>query len=150
SNLDDVLLDLRHLESEQRLDEQRVGTTQDEARPFGRFLDALEYRANRLALMEMLAMVLLAIRNDRFRLAELVEHHDELATLDLLDLAGQKVADAGGELVADPRALAFAYALDDALLGRLHGGAAEHREVDRLLEHVADLESFVIRASVLD
>ena len=115
------------------LHEQRVATAQDEARTLGRFLDALEHRANRLALMEVLAMILLAIRNDRFRLAELVEHDDELAALDLLDFAGEQVADARRELVADPGALAFADALDDALLGGLHGGATELGEVDRAL-----------------
>ena len=76
------------------LHEQRIGAAQDEARALRRLLDALEHRANRLALVEVLAMVLLAIRNDRFRLAELVEHDDELAALDLLDLAGEQVADA--------------------------------------------------------
>ena len=149
-DLDDVLLDLRDLELEQRLDEQRVGAAQDEARTLGRLLDALEHGADRLALMEVLAMVLLAIRNDRFRLAELVEHDDELAALDLLDFAGQQVADAGRELVADLGALAFADALDDALLGGLDGGAAEHGEVERLLHHVAELEALVEQAGLLE
>ena len=85
-------------------------------------------------------MVLLAIRNDRFGLAELVQHDDELAALDLLDLAAQQIADAAGELVANARALAFANALDDSLLGGLHRGASELGEVDRDLHHVADLE----------
>ena len=89
-----LLLDLRHLELEQRLHEQRIGAAQDEARALGRLLDALEHGADRLALVEVLAMVLLAIRNDRFRLAELVEHDDELAALDLLDFAREQVADA--------------------------------------------------------
>ena len=62
--------------------------------PFGRLLDALEHGADRLALMEVLAMVLLAVRDDRLRLAELVEHDHELAALDLLDLAGEQLADA--------------------------------------------------------
>ena len=83
-----------HLELEQRLDEERIAAAQNESRALGRLLDALEHRADRLALMEVLAMVLLAIRNDRFRLAELVEHDDELAALDLLHLAGEQLADA--------------------------------------------------------
>ena len=141
ADLDDVLLDLRDLELEQRLHEQRVATAQDEARALGRLLDALEHGADRLALVEVLAVVLLAIRNDRFRFAELVEHDDELAALDLLDFAGEQVADARRELVADAGALAFADALDDALLGGLDGGAAEDREVDRLFHDVARLEA---------
>ena len=90
-----------HLELEQRLHEQRIAAAQDEARSLGRLLDALEHGADRLALMVVLAMILLAIRNDRFRFAELVEHDDELAALDLLHFAGEQVADARGELVAD-------------------------------------------------
>ena len=93
-----------------------------------------------LALMVMLAMILLAIRNDRFRFAELVEHDDQLAALDLLHFAREQFADALGELVADARALAFADPLDDALLGGLHRGATELGEVDGDLHHVAELE----------
>ena len=103
-----------------------------------------------VALMEVLAVVLLAVRDDRFRLAELVQHDDELAALDLLDLAGEQVADLGGELVADPRALALADALDDALLGGLHGEAAELGERHLLLEHVADLEVGILVAGLLE
>ena len=132
------------------LHEQRIAAAQNEARSLRRLLDALEHGANRLALMEVLAMVLLAIRNDRFRLAELVEHDDELAALDLLDLAGEQIADARRELVADACALAFADALDDALLGGLDGGAAEDGEVDRLFHHVADLEAVVEASRVVD
>src|SRR4051812_7461530 len=99
--------------------------------------------------MEMLAVILLAIRNDRFRFAELVEHHDQLAALDLLHLAGQELTDLGRELVADLGALAFANALDDALLGGLHRGATEDGEVDRLLEHVTGLEALVERTGIV-
>ena len=96
-------------------------------------------------------MILLAIRNDRFRLAELVEHDDELAALDLLDLAGEQIADARRELVADAcvrspsrtRWMMRCFAACD-------GRAAELGEVDRLFEHVADLEPFVVDLRVLD
>jgi len=37
--------------------------------------------------MEVLAVVSARVRNDRLRLAELVEHDHELAALDLLDLS---------------------------------------------------------------
>src|SRR5205823_6839742 len=112
-------------------------------------LDAREHRANGFALMEMLAMVLLAIRNDGLRLAKLVEHDDELAALDLLHLARQQIAHAGRELVANARALALADALNDALLRGLHRRPAEHREIDRLFHDVADLEAFVERSRVI-
>src|SRR5262249_22968871 len=149
ANLDDVLLNLRDLELEKRLHEQRIATAQDEAWSLGSLLDALQDRANRFALVEMLAVVLLAIRNDRFRFAELVEHHDELATLDLLHFTAEQIADARRELVADSRALAFAHALDDALLGRLNGRASEDGEIDRLFHDVAQLEAVVERLGVV-
>ena len=48
------------------------------------------------------------------------------------------------------RALAFADALDDPLLGGLHGGAAEDGEVDRLFHDVAGLEAVVEGLGVVD
>ena len=150
SNLDDALLDLGYLELEKRLDEERVRATENQSRSLRRLLHPLEDGADWLALMEMLAVVLFAIRNDCLRLAELVEHHHKLAALDLLDLAGQQIADARRELIADARALTFANALNDPLLRRLYGGATKDREVDRFLEHVTDLEPFVITSRVVD
>src|SRR4029079_19624485 len=143
ANLDDVLLNFGNLELEQRLDEERVSPAQNEARSFGCLLDALQHRAMWRALVDVFAMILLAIRNDRFGLAELVEHDDELAALDLLHFTGEQVADTAGKLVADSRALGFTNPLDDALLGGLYGGATEDGEVDRLFHDVARLEAFV-------
>src|SRR5207249_2977105 len=48
------------------------------------------------------------------------------------------------------RALALAHPLDDALLRRLHRGAAECLEGDFLFEHVADLEVRVLEARFLE
>src|ERR1044071_9443181 len=100
--------------------------------------------------MIVLAMVLLAVRNDRFGFAELVQHDDELAALDLLNFAGEQVSDARRELIADSRALTLAHPLDDSLLRRLHRGTSEHREVDGLFHDVADLEAVVERARVVE
>ena len=52
ADLDDALLDLGHLELEQRLHEQPIGAAENEPRSLGRLLDALEHRANRLALVD--------------------------------------------------------------------------------------------------
>jgi len=100
--------------------------------------------------MEVLAVVLLAVGNDRLRFAELVEHDHELAALDLLDLAGQEITDARGELVAHLGALTLAHTLDDALLGRLDRRTTEHGEVERLLHHVAGLEPFIEELGFLE
>src|SRR5262249_44601269 len=149
-DLHDLLLDLGHFDSEQRLHEQRVGARQNEARSFGGLLDALQHRPDRVALVVMLAMVLLAVGDDRLRFAELVEHYHDLAALDLLHLSRKQLADLAGELVADAAALALAHALDDALLRRLHGGTSELGERHFFLEHVAGLEVGVFEARLLE
>ena len=112
--------------------------------PFGRLLQPLEHRPDGVALMEVLPVVLLPVGYDRLGLAELVEHDDQLAPLDLLDLAGEQLADLGGELLPDAGPLAFPYPLNDPLLGRLHREPAELDEGNLLLEHVADLEVGVL------
>src|SRR6185436_9606426 len=96
------------------------------------------------------AMVLLAVGHDRLRFAELVEHDDELAALDLLHLTGQKLPDASRELVANAGAFSFTDSLDDALLGSLYRGSAEGGEIDWLFELIADLEAFIEHAGVLE
>ena len=95
-------------------------------------------------------MILLAIRDDGLGLAELIEHEHDLAALDLLDLTGQQVADPRRELVTDLGALALADALHDALLGRLHGRAAELGELHRDLHEVARLIVGVLVARFFD
>ena len=94
----------------------------------------------------MLAMVLVAIGDDRFRFAELGQHHDDLAALDLLDFARKQLPDLARELFPDARALALTDALNDALLGRLHRGAPKLVEGHFLLEDVARLEFRVLEA----
>jgi hypothetical protein len=81
---------------------------------------------------------------------KLVEHDDELAALDLLDFSRQKITDPARELVADFRPLAFPYALDDALLGRLDGRSSELGEVYWNLHLVADLEIGVLEPGLLE
>src|SRR5438034_36337 len=150
ADLDDLLLNLRHLELEQRLDEQRDGARQDQPRALGRLLDPLQDRPDGVALVEVLAVVLLAVGDDRLRLAKLRQHHHDLAALDLLHLPRQQLPDLVGELLADPGPLALAHPLDDALLRRLHRRAPERLEGHFLLEHIADLEVRVLEARFLE
>src|SRR5579859_353130 len=150
ANLDDLLLDLGDFEFEQSFHEQRIGARQDEPRPFGRLFDALQDRANRVALVEVLAVVLIAVGDDRFGFAELVQHDDDLAALDLLHLARQQLADFPGKLLANPAPLTLAHPLDDALLGRLHGGPAELLERDFFFQHVAGREFRILVARFLE
>src|SRR6266516_912011 len=146
----DALLDLRHLELEERLHKQRVGARQDQARALGRLLDALQHRADRVALMEVLAVILLAVGDDRLGFTEFREHHDDLPALDLLHLARKQLAHLVGELLADAGTLALTDALDDALLRGLHRRAAERFERHLLFQHVAHLEIRVLESRFLE
>src|SRR5688572_8208075 len=98
----------------------------------------------------MLPVVLLAVRNDRFRFTELVEHDDELASLDLLHLSRKQISHSARELVADLGPLAFSDALDDPLLRRLDRGPPKLGEVDRNLHLVADLELRILEPGLLE
>src|SRR3989475_2695798 len=100
---------------------------------------SLQHGTDRVPLVEVLAVVLLPVGDDRLGLAELREHHHDLAALDLLHLARQELAHLARELFADAGALPLAHTLDDALLSRLHRRAPEHFEADLFLHHVPDL-----------
>src|SRR2546425_11956033 len=91
--------------------------------------------------MEVLAVVLLAVRDNGFGLPELGEHHDDLTALDLLHLAREQLAHLVRELLANARPLTFPHTLDDALLRGLHGRAAERLERHFLFQHVPHLRS---------
>src|SRR2546426_6235202 len=55
----------------QGLDEQRVGTRQNEPRTLGRLLDPLQHGADRVPLVKVLAVVLLAVRRSEEHTSEL-------------------------------------------------------------------------------
>src|SRR5437667_465353 len=150
ADLHDLLLDLRHFELEQRLDEQRIGARQNQARALRRLLDPLEHRPDRVALVEVLAVILLAVGDDRLGFAELREHDDDLAPLDLLHFAREELSHLVGELLPDAGPLALAHPLDDALLSCLHRGAAERLERHLLFQHVAHLEVLIFEARFLE
>src|SRR2546423_2456554 len=100
--------------------------------------------------MEMLAMILFAVRDDCFSLAELIEHDDQLAAFDLLDLAGEQVANPAGKLVTNLGPFAFADALDDALLGSLDRGTSELGKIDGDFHLVANLEVRIFVARLFE
>src|SRR5712671_7025850 len=94
----------------------------------------------------MLAVVLLAVGNDRFGLTELRQHDDDLAALDLLHFAGQQLAHLVRELFPDAGPLALAHPLDDTLLRGLDRGAAEGLERHFLFEHIPHLKVGILEA----
>src|SRR5215204_6575247 len=144
TDLDHLLLNLRDLQLEERLHEERIATGQNEPRTLRRLLELLEHRPNGVALVEMLAVVLLPVRNNRLRFPELVEHDDELAALDLLYFAREQLADFGGEFLPNAGSLTFTDPLDDPLLGGLNSEAPEFHKWDLFLEHIAQLEVGVL------
>jgi hypothetical protein len=150
ADLDHGLGDFRHLELEERRHEHRISPRQDQAGTLGRLFQPLEDRANGVALVEMLPVVLLAIRDDGLRLAELVEHEHQLAPFDLLHFPGQQLADLVAEFLPDLGALALTHPLDDPLLGRLDRETPELGEGDFLFEDIAHLEFRVLEAGILD
>ena len=143
-DLDDALVDLRHLQLEQRRDKTGIRAGEDQAGTLGRLVHLLQDRPDRLALAKPLARVLFLPGNDGLGVAGTVQHENQLAALDLLHFAGQQVAHAVGVLVADSLPLALAHQLHDPLLGGHDGVAAELGEGYGNLHDVADLVGGVV------
>ena len=85
-------------------------------------LDVDDVGADAVALAIALARDLLLLGQDRVGAAEV---DDDVLLLEALHDAGGELALAVLELVEDDVALGVAHALDDVLLGRLRGDAAE-------------------------
>ena len=149
-DVDQPLVDLGYLEREQRGDEERVRAREDQPWASRRLLQLLEHGANRLALTEALAWVLLPPRDDRLGLAGPVEKDDQRATLDRLDLAGDQLADPVVELLANLVSLTLTNSLDDALLGSHHRPTTEIPEVHRDLHQITDLEVGIVPSCLLE
>ncbi len=84
----------------------------------------------------MLPVILLPVGDDGFGLPELVEHQDQLPSLDLLDFAGEQLTHLVAELLADLAPLPLADPLNDPLLGGLYCQPPEFGKGDLLFEHV--------------
>ena len=85
-------------------------------------------------------------RDGRMRLGAAEVDDDVVAALEATHDAGDELAPAVLELVEDDVALGVADALDDDLLGRLRGDAAEALALLRELEQVAELLVLLARA----
>ena len=94
--------------------------------------------------MEVLAPILLPVRDNGFGFPELIYQNDELAPFDLLDLTGQKLPHLICKLVSNSRAFAFAYSLNDALFRGLHGRPPKRVKRYFLLENFTDLEILIL------
>src|SRR5262249_32996008 len=106
--------------------------------PFDRPAHFEHVRANPIARVVPLAGDLLALRQDRLRLADLEDH---VALLDAMHDPTQDLAFLADELRVDPLALSVADPLEDDLLDRLRADASELRRLLRQLQLVVDLRS---------
>ena len=146
-HLDDAVVDFRHFLGEELGHELRMGARQENLRAALLAADVVDVGADAVAVAEVFARDQLVAAHDALAAAEI---DDDVAVLDALDLAVDDLADAVLELLVLAVALGLAHLLDDDLLGRLGGDAAEIHRRQRLGDEVADLGGRVLRARVLE
>ena len=146
-HLDDAVIDFRHLLLEELGHELGMGARQEDLRPALLAAHVEEISADPVARPEHLARQQLVAADDRLATTEV---DDDVAVLDALDEPVDDAADAVLELVVLAVALGLADLLDDDLLGRLSGDAAEVEGRQRLGDPVADLRGRVLAAGVLE
>ena len=135
-DLDDAVVDLRHLLREQLGHELRMGARQEDLRPARLLAHVVDIGAHPLALAEALARQQFVAPQHRLGAAEI---DDDIAELDPLDEAVDDLADAVLELVVLPLALGVAHLLHDDLLRGLRRDAAEIDRRQRVGDEIADL-----------
>src|SRR5262249_40713079 len=124
-DLDDAVVDLRHLHGEELRHELRMRARQEDLRAALLAAHVVDVGAHAVAVLEVLARDQLVAADDRLAAAEV---DDDVAVLDALDRAVDDLADAVLVFLVLAVALGLAYLLHDHLLGRLRGDAAEiHR-----------------------
>ena len=146
-DLDDAVVDLRHLLLEQLLHEAGMGAREEDLRPAQLVADVVEKRPDAILGAEQLARDQIVAADDRLGPAEIDQR---VAVLDPLDLADHDLADPVLELVVLPLALGLAHPLDDDLLGALRGDAAEVDRRQGIQDVVADLGRGVAHLRVLE
>ena len=142
-HLDDAVVDLGHFLREQLRHELRVGAREEDLRPARLAAHVEEVGADPVAGPEGLARDHLVATDDALAAAEV---DDDVAVLDALHDAVDDLADAVLVLVVLAVALGLAHLLDDDLLCRLRGDAAEVEGRQRLGDGIADLRRRVALA----
>ena len=121
-DLDDAVDELGHLELEQPPHETGVRARHDDLRTLRRLAHLDDVRLHARAVVVPVARDLLGLRQQRL---DPTEVEQRVARVGLLDDAGDDVAFAAGVLLVLHLALGLADALQDDLLRRLRGDAAE-------------------------
>ena len=146
-DLDDAVVDFRHLLREQLGHELRMRARQEDLRPALLAANVVDIGADTVAVAENLARQHLVAPHDRFAAAE-IDHH--VAVLDTLDDAVDDVADAVLVLVVLTVAFGLAHFLHDHLLRRLRGDAAVFQRRQRVGDGVADLRGRMPPARIFE
>ena len=133
-DLDDAVVDLRHLLLEQLRHELRMGAREEDLRAARLVPDVVEKGADAVLVAEALARDQVVAADDRLGPAELDQ---DVAVLGPLDLADDDLADPVLELVVLTLALGVAHLLHDHLLGALRGDAAEIDRRQRIEDEIA-------------
>ncbi len=135
-DLDDAVVDLRHFHLEQLGHELRMGARQEDLRAALLAAHVVDIGAHAVAVLVVLARDQFVAADDRLAAAEVDDH---VAVLDALHRAVDDLADAILVFVELAVALGLAHLLDDDLLGRLGGDAAEIHRRQLLGDEVSDL-----------
>ena len=135
---DGVVVDLRHFRLEEVRHQFRRGTRDDHLRTFGGAIYLEQHDANALTDGELLEARLLALGAARFGLAEVEDH---VLALDALDRGVQDFLLAVRVFLENGVPLGFAHLLEDHLLGKLCGDAAQRSGVFVHADLAADLNA---------
>ena len=146
-HLDDAVVDLGHFLAEELGHELRVRAREEDLRPAHLAAHVEQVGADAVAGAEGLARDHLVAAHDALAAAEI---DDDVAVLDALDEAVDDLADAVLVLVELAVALGVAHLLDDDLLGRLRGDAAEIEGRQGVGDHVADERAGIVAAGLVE
>jgi len=132
-----ALADFRHLQLEQLHHELGRGAADEQLRATRLAADVEQVAAHAVTGAQHVARNALVLGDDGLGIA--AEVHVDVAALGALDHAGDQLANAILPRIDHLRALGFAHALHDDLLGGLRGDAPEFGVLDLLFDVVADL-----------
>ena len=141
ANLDDPLLNLRHLQFKELFEQSRMRPREHNLRTAARALDLDDVGAHRVAVVVRLIRQLLCRHEHRLGAPDVHEH---IMPLDALDDPRDDLRGAVHVLLVDDAALCLTQPLHDDLLRRLCGNASEvcrrHLDLDHVADHIVRID----------